>query len=88
VYIAGPSGGAGCPARLGISIRRAAARVSVKRNQLKRWVREVFRRHPEVVMPGYDIVVSARLSPPSWRYQDVEAAVVALLTDITRRDHS
>lgn len=74
----------GPPARLGITIRRVAVRTNVRRNQLKRWLREAFRRHPEAAVPGWDVVVSVSQAPPSWRAQDLEAILVEGLAQARR----
>ena len=72
------------PPRLGITIRRVAVRTNVRRNQLKRWVREAFRRHPEASAAGWDIVVSVSQAPPSWRAQDLEQMLVEGLAQARR----
>lgn len=74
-----PEARAGRPARLGITIRRAAVGTNVRRVRWKRWIREAFRRHPAAALPGWDVVVSVPQPPATWGYRDVEAALLALL---------
>ena len=45
--------------RLGITVSRQVGK-AVRRNRLKRLVREVFRQHRELLPPGSDLVVIAR----------------------------
>lgn len=78
VHVARPGAGGSRPARLGISIRRAAVRSSVVRNRWKRWLREAFRRHPDLAASGGDIVVSVTQPPAGRRFADVEAAFIHL----------
>lgn len=74
----------GHPARLGITIRRVAVRTNVRRNQLKRWVREAFRRHPDAAAPGWDVVVMVSHAPPAWRAQDLDTMFVEGLAQARR----
>jgi ribonuclease P protein component len=45
--------------RLGVTVSRKVGG-AVERNRIKRRVREVFRRDPERLLPGHDVVVIAR----------------------------
>jgi len=69
---------------LGITIRRVAVRTNVRRNQLKRWVREAFRRHPDAAAPGWDVVVMVSHAPPAWRAQDLDTMFVEGLAQARR----
>src|SRR6185436_3309449 len=46
-------------ARLGITVSKKVGKASV-RNQVKRWVRESYRRMSDLAPPGLDLVVVAR----------------------------
>ena len=46
-------------ARLGITVSKKVGKASV-RNQVKRWVRESYRRMSDLAPPGVDLVVVAR----------------------------
>lgn len=55
---AGPHG------RLGIMIPNKSVKKAVRRHQLKRWVRELFRLQLKDVLAGHDTVVLFRTNPP------------------------
>jgi ribonuclease P protein component len=59
--------------RLGVTVSRKVAKQATRRNRIKRWIREAFRRLPRSPAdnPAIDLVVIAR--PPSVEatYQDV-----------------
>ena len=64
------SNGLGRP-RMGISISRKIAG-AVKRNRIKRLVRELFRLHKSCFSTSNDYIFSVRRLPPSLNYQDIE----------------
>ena len=49
----------GAGARLGITVSKKVGKAAV-RNQVKRWVRESYRRMSDLAPPGTDLVVVAR----------------------------
>jgi ribonuclease P protein component len=51
-------------ARLGVMISAKTAPLSVRRHQLKRWVRELFRLNFKDQLIGHDVVVLFRQDPP------------------------
>jgi ribonuclease P protein component len=55
------------PARLGVTVSRKVG-CAVVRNQVKRWVRECYRRMQKDVPDGLDLVVVARPSAASSGY--------------------
>jgi ribonuclease P protein component len=55
---AGPHG------RLGVMIPNKAVKTSVRRHQIKRWVKELFRRELKDLAVGHDVVVLLRTPPP------------------------
>ncbi|MCI5131616.1 MAG: ribonuclease P protein component [Candidatus Electrothrix sp. EH2] len=65
--------------RLGISVPRKVGN-AVRRNRIKRIIREAFRLHREVFPQGADIVFAVRPGFPLTGMQAVRAAV-ALLTE-------
>ena len=67
--------------RLGITIRHGAAKGSVGRNRLKRWVRESFRRHPESAAPGCDLVVRVTHPLGAQDHHRFEALLLSLLKE-------
>ena len=50
--------------RLGVMMSAKAVRTAVRRHQLKRWVRELFRTRLKTVLDGFDAVVLFRVDPP------------------------
>lgn len=50
--------------RLGVMMSAKAVRTSVRRHQLKRWVRELFRTRLKEVLAGFDAVVLFRSDVP------------------------
>jgi ribonuclease P protein component len=54
-------GASATAARLGITVSKKVGKASV-RNQVKRWVRESYRRMSELAPPATDLVVVARAS--------------------------
>src|SRR4029079_19274964 len=48
------------PARLGIMVSTKVSALAVRRHQLKRWVRELFRIRLTTLLSGYDAVVLFR----------------------------
>lgn len=51
--------------RIGVMVATKTARLSVRRHQLKRWVRELFRRELKLAAAGHDVVVLFRSDPPA-----------------------
>jgi ribonuclease P protein component len=52
-------------ARLGIMVSTKTASAAVRRHQLKRWVRELFRTTWKERLRGYDVVILFRQDPPA-----------------------
>ncbi|MCA9521794.1 MAG: ribonuclease P protein component [Myxococcales bacterium] len=59
------------PSALGITVSRKVGN-AVRRNRIKRWLREVFRRHRELFEVPVQLVVIAR---PGGRFDRYEAVV-------------
>ncbi|MFO7570736.1 MAG: ribonuclease P protein component [Smithellaceae bacterium] len=55
--------------RLGITVTKKAGN-AVKRNRIKRLIREFFRRNRDLFPQGHDVVVMARKNMPPLTYQD------------------
>jgi ribonuclease P protein component len=51
--------------RVGVMIAVKTAKLAVRRHQLKRWVRELFRHELKGVAAGHDVVVLFRSDPPA-----------------------
>ena len=60
--------------RLGITVSRRVAKQAVRRNRIKRWIREAFRQLPDrATRRSLDIVVIARGRAVTSTYGDVQA---------------
>ena len=76
----GRPGEAPGPARLGVMISAKTADTAVRRHQLKRWMREVFRLRLKIALAGHDAVVLFRANPPAeTRSADLERELMALV---------
>lgn len=68
--------------RLGITVSKKVGD-SVERNQIKRWIREVFRRHPELRPLGrksaYDLVITAKSGVTDFSHAALEHEIVTTL---------
>lgn len=74
-------------ARLGLSVSRRVG-IAVKRNRIKRLVREAFRLNQRALPPGVDLVVSVRPHTPLplKRYEEMLlSCAAALARDLTKR---
>jgi hypothetical protein len=57
-----------------------AVKTAVRRHQLKRWVRELFRIRLKAVLAGYDCVVLFRCDPPEDAHVRLDDEIVGLVT--------
>jgi ribonuclease P protein component len=57
---------------------------AVKRNRIKRRLREVLRAHPEVVPAGWDWLVLPRSPVQSWSFATLNERIAALFVEWTR----
>jgi ribonuclease P protein component len=68
--------------RLGITVSKKVGN-AVVRNRIKRWVREVFRRHPELRPAGrrwsYDLVITAKSGVTDFSYDSLEAEIISII---------
>jgi ribonuclease P protein component len=65
--------------RLGVMIATKTADSAVRRHQLKRWIREIFRRELKTVAAGFDVVVLFRNDPPPDAHQKLDDEIRHLL---------
>ena len=73
--------------RLGITVTRKAGG-AVRRNRIKRLLREVFRRNRQALSPALDLVVNARPGIESRTYAELEAEFVSRFEELRRRFRS
>jgi len=66
--------------RLGIMVSTKVADTAVRRHQLKRWVREQFRRGLHAQAGTNDVVILFRRDPPADFHAGLDAEIAALLT--------
>jgi ribonuclease P protein component len=71
------------PARLGVTVSRKVGN-SVVRHQIKRWIREVFRCNKELFHNGDDCVVIAREGAVIESFAQVQAELLALISQRNR----
>jgi len=64
--------------RLGISVSKKVGK-SVVRSRVTRLIRESYRLSEERILPGYDIVVIARVSAANATYHEIEKSLLSLL---------
>lgn len=72
--------GAPQPGRLGVMIGAKAVKTAVRRHQLKRWLRELFRTQLKELLVGHDCVVLFRSNPPTDCRAKLLTEVAALAT--------
>jgi ribonuclease P protein component len=66
------------PGRLGIMVSTKVSPRAVRRHQLKRWVRELFRRELKLALIGHDVVVLFRRDPPEDGHRDLDRELTEL----------
>jgi ribonuclease P protein component len=65
--------------RLGVMISTKAAKTAVRRHQLKRWVRELFRTRLVERLGQHDLVVLFRSDPPADAHAQLDHEILSLL---------
>ncbi|MDI9490906.1 MAG: ribonuclease P protein component [Saccharofermentanales bacterium] len=65
---------------LGITVSRQV-KGSVRRNQVKRWLREVYRANEHVICTGYDLVLVGRFSAQETNYHKLLTSWNKLIRD-------
>jgi len=81
--------GAATPAttvRVGVVASTAAVGPAVRRNAAKRRLREIFRRHQDLVPPGSDLLLVARASLNRLEFAEAEARFIEACRQMTERN--
>lgn len=65
--------------RVGVMVAVKTASLAVRRHQLKRWVRELFRRELKNIAVGHDVVVLFRNDPPADAHLVIDQEIRHLL---------
>jgi len=65
-------------ARLGIMVAAKTVKLAVRRHQLKRWVRELFRTQLQQTLIGMDLVVLFRADPPEHGHRELSGEICEL----------
>ena len=63
--------------RLGLTVSTKVGG-AVERNRVRRRLKEIYRLHEEMLKPGYDIVIVARVRSRYAGYKELEASVLGL----------
>jgi len=76
-------------ARLGVTVSTKVDKRAVRRHQLKRWVRELFRRELAGRLHAHDLVVSFKQAPPADGHAELDGelrrSVAKAESALTRR---
>jgi ribonuclease P protein component len=65
--------------RLGVMIGAKAVKTAVRRHQLKRWLRELFRTRLKTVLAAHDCIVLFRSDPPEDCHAQLDVEVAGLV---------
>ncbi len=72
VVLLRPREGRTSAGRLGIMVAAKTVKTAVRRHQLKRWVRELFRTQLQQTLAGMDLVVLFRADPPELGHRELD----------------
>jgi ribonuclease P protein component len=50
----------------------------VQRNRIRRRIKEIYRLNEEKLLPGYDIVIVARMKSRFSSYREIEGSILSL----------
>ncbi len=75
---------ADAPARVGLTAGRVLGK-AVERNRIKRRMREVVRRHVDILPPGVDVVLHPRKSVMTMGFADLDGEVGEVFARIARQ---
>ena len=72
--------------RLGITVSRKVGN-AVRRNQLKRWIRELFRRHRKQLRPFLDISIIAKRQAGHLNHLQLDRELLTIFARLETDDH-
>jgi len=72
--------------RIGVVASTASVGHAVLRNRAKRRLREIFRRHQDLVPPGCDLLLTARTAVTIWPFTELENKFVEACRQLSRGD--
>lgn len=84
VLVVAPGPDASAASRLGVTVTKKVG-TAVRRNRVKRLVREAFRLCPELLPAGIDLVVIAKDGAPTLRLADVQSEWASVRGLLQRR---
>jgi ribonuclease P protein component len=84
VLVVAPGPELTAPSRLGVTVTKKVG-TAVRRNRVKRLVREAFRLCPDLVPSGVDLVVIAKDGAPTLALVDVQTEWAAVRSLLLRR---
>ncbi|WKZ29685.1 MAG: ribonuclease P protein component [Patescibacteria group bacterium] len=68
--------------RFGVVVGVKVHKRAVKRNLLRRRIREILRKHLAEIKPGYDVMVLTQTKALELEYKELEAQVLSCLTKL------
>lgn len=72
--------------RIGLSVPKKKVGTAVKRNRVKRILREVFRRNKERFLKSHDIVVVAKKGAEGLSFKEAEEIILSIRKDNQHRE--
>ena len=68
--------------RFGVVVGLKVHKKAVRRNLIKRRIREILRKHLEEIAPGKDVMIMANAKALDVDYKEMEAQVLSCLTKL------
>ncbi|MBN1637224.1 MAG: ribonuclease P protein component [Deltaproteobacteria bacterium] len=68
--------------RIGFTVSKKIGK-AVKRNKIRRLLREIYRKHKELFQPGYDYVIIAKAQKQIWSQEELYREITGALSTHT-----